>query len=57
MENLQYLFLAFSSVFIILFLYVSHLRRLTIDLDNEVKELKELLINVAPFYTNKWEKL
>tara|TARA_Y100000814_G_scaffold173199_1_gene126572 strand:- start:416 stop:583 length:168 start_codon:yes stop_codon:yes gene_type:complete len=43
MENLQYLFLAFSSVFIILFLYVSHLRRLTIDLDNEVKELKELL--------------
>ena len=45
MENLQYLFLAFSSVFIILFLYVSHLRRLTIDLDNEVKELKELLKN------------
>lgn len=24
---------------------------------SEIKELKELLINVAPFYTNKWEKL
>ena len=24
---------------------------------SEVKDLKELLINVAPFYTNKWEKL
>ena len=24
---------------------------------SEFKELKELLINVAPFYTNKWEKL
>ena len=43
MENLQYLFLAFSAVFIILFLYVNHLRRLTIDLIREVKELKEML--------------
>ncbi len=43
MENLQYLFLAFSAIFIILFLYVNHLRRLTIDLNNEVKELKQLL--------------
>ena len=24
---------------------------------SEIKDLKELLINVAPFYTNKWEKL
>ena len=24
---------------------------------SEIKELKELLISVAPFYTNKWEKL
>ena len=24
---------------------------------SEIKELKELLISLAPFYTNKWEKL
>ena len=24
---------------------------------SEIKELKELLISIAPFYTNKWEKL
>ena len=42
MENLQYLFLAFLYL-LILFLYAFYLRRLTIDLDNEVKELKELL--------------
>jgi hypothetical protein len=24
---------------------------------SEIKEFKELLINVAPFYINKWEKL
>ena len=24
---------------------------------SKIKELKELLISLAPFYTNKWEKL
>jgi len=43
MENLQYLFIAFSAVWIILFLYINHLQRRTTALNNEVQELKELL--------------
>ena len=43
MENLQYLFTAFSTVWVILFLYINHLQRRTITLNKEVEELKEML--------------
>ena len=43
MENLSYLFAAYTAVWVVLFLYVLGLSRRNRGLEKEIEELRELL--------------
>ena len=48
MANLNFLFAAYTAVWVLLFLYILSLSRRNRSLDKEVDELRELLSGVSP---------